>query len=125
MTSLIFFNLFSSIGTGLPSAFVKERTNGLMEGSFLFGSLKSAKSHSKVQDYFLELALAMTLYEELIHKIETKRAVVGVIGLGYVGLPLILCFAERGFKSIGFDIDAAKMDASGERLENHIHEDED
>jgi hypothetical protein len=34
-----------------------QRTNKLIEGSFLFGSLKSAKSNSKVQDYFLEPAL--------------------------------------------------------------------
>jgi UDP-N-acetyl-D-glucosamine dehydrogenase len=53
----------------------------------------------------------MTLHEELLQRIETKQAVVGVIGLGYVGLPLILCFAEKGFRSIGFDIDTAKTEA--------------
>ncbi|MBN1398743.1 MAG: nucleotide sugar dehydrogenase [Bacteroidetes bacterium] len=50
----------------------------------------------------------MTLSENLYQKIEQKKAIVGVIGLGYVGLPLILCFAEKGFKSIGFDIDKNK-----------------
>jgi IS1 family transposase len=41
----------------LPSRFVKERTYKLIEGPFLSGSLKSAKSNSKVQEYFLEPAL--------------------------------------------------------------------
>lgn len=64
----------------------------------------------------------MTLHEELMRRIKTKQAVVGVVGLGYVGLPLILCFAEKGFKSIGFDIDAAKTDAlmRGESYIKHI-----
>jgi UDP-N-acetyl-D-glucosamine dehydrogenase len=47
----------------------------------------------------------------LLKKIETKEFVVGVIGLGYVGLPLNLCYVEKGFRSIGFDIDTAKVDA--------------
>ncbi len=47
----------------------------------------------------------------LLKKIESKESVVGVIGLGYVGLPLNLCYVEKGFRSIGFDIDIAKVDA--------------
>lgn len=49
--------------------------------------------------------------EELLKKIDGKTFVVGVIGLGYVGLPLNLCFAEKNFRSIGFDIDKSKVDA--------------
>jgi len=64
----------------------------------------------------------MTLHEELLQKIEHKKTVVGVIGLGYVGLPLILCFAEKGFRSIGFDIDTKKTGAlmRGESYIKHI-----
>ena len=64
----------------------------------------------------------MTLQEELLQRIERKQSVIGVIGLGYVGLPLILCFAEKGFKSIGFDIDAKKAGAlmRGESYIKHI-----
>jgi UDP-N-acetyl-D-glucosamine dehydrogenase len=64
----------------------------------------------------------MKLHEQLIQKIEHKEAVVGVIGLGYVGLPLILCFAEKGFKSIGFDIDTKKTGTlmRGESYIKHI-----
>ena len=64
----------------------------------------------------------MTLHEELLQNVEHKKTVVGVIGLGYVGLPLILCFAEKGFRSIGFDIDTKKTGAlmRGESYIKHI-----
>ncbi len=42
--------------------------------------------------------------------IRTKKAVVGVIGLGYVGLPLVRLFSLKGFRVIGFDIDPAKIE---------------
>ena len=48
---------------------------------------------------------------DLLRKIEDKSFVVGVIGLGYVGLPLALCYAEKSFRVVGFDIDAAKTNA--------------
>lgn len=44
----------------------------------------------------------------LLQRINNKEAVIGVFGLGYVGLPLALCFTEAGFKVIGFDSDPAK-----------------
>ena len=46
---------------------------------------------------------------ELKQKIETRRAQVGVIGLGYVGLPLALLFSEQRFPVTGFDIDQRKV----------------
>jgi UDP-N-acetyl-D-glucosamine dehydrogenase len=49
--------------------------------------------------------------EELRQLIEGRRARVGVIGLGYVGLPLAAEFARRGFNAIGFEVDARKADA--------------
>jgi UDP-N-acetyl-D-glucosamine dehydrogenase len=49
------------------------------------------------------------LAEALKHKIETRKAQVGVIGLGYVGLPLALLFSEQRFPVTGFDIDAHKV----------------
>ncbi len=60
--------------------------------------------------------------KELLKKIDDKTFVVGVIGLGYVGLPLNLCFAEKGFRSIGFDIDKAKVEAlnAGNSYIKHI-----
>ena len=44
-----------------------------------------------------------------LDKIRKREAVVGVLGLGYVGLPLALRFAEAGLKTVGFDIDAGKV----------------
>ncbi|VBB09598.1 udp-glucose/gdp-mannose dehydrogenase dimerisation [Lucifera butyrica] len=46
--------------------------------------------------------------DKLIHKIHSKQAVIGIVGLGYVGLPLMLRFAEIGFDVLGFDIDYEK-----------------
>lgn len=59
---------------------------------------------------------------DFLKKIENKKAVIGVIGLGYVGLPLNLCFVEKGFHSIGFDIDKAKIESitAGKSYIKHI-----
>jgi len=60
--------------------------------------------------------------EELLGKIDSRNAVVGVIGLGYVGLPVLLLFCESDFRVIGFDVDTAKVDAltRGESYIRHI-----
>lgn len=47
---------------------------------------------------------------ELLAKIESRRARLAVVGLGYVGLPLAVAFAEAGFTVTGIDIDAKKVD---------------
>jgi UDP-N-acetyl-D-glucosamine dehydrogenase len=47
---------------------------------------------------------------DLLAKIKEKRALVGIIGLGYVGLPLVLRFTEVGFKVLGFDTDGKKVE---------------
>ncbi len=57
--------------------------------------------------------------QSLIDAIETRNATVGVIGLGYVGLPLVLLFWESGFRVIGFDVDPNKTAALG-RGESYI-----
>ncbi|HQN65201.1 MAG TPA: nucleotide sugar dehydrogenase [Methylophilus sp.] len=49
--------------------------------------------------------------EQLINKLNTKDAVIGIVGLGYVGLPLVLRYSEVGYKVIGFDIDASKVES--------------
>ena len=46
---------------------------------------------------------------ELLARLENKSARVGVIGLGYVGLPLAVTCADRGLATTGFDIDPGKM----------------
>ena len=47
--------------------------------------------------------------QSLIKKLKNKSAIIGVIGLGYVGLPLFLRYAEVGYKVIGFDVDEKKI----------------
>jgi UDP-N-acetyl-D-glucosamine dehydrogenase len=46
---------------------------------------------------------------EIKHKIETREARVGIVGMGYVGLPLALLFSEERFSVTGFDIDSSKV----------------
>ena len=59
---------------------------------------------------------------DLLGKIEKREAVVGIIGLGYVGLPLAIHFAHKGFRVIGFDVDVRKIDMllRGESYIKHI-----
>lgn len=47
---------------------------------------------------------------ELLKKLYSKEAAVGIIGLGYVGLPLAIAAAKAGYATIGFDIDAIKVE---------------
>src|SRR3954469_7644660 len=55
-------------------------------------------------------------------KVENNQAVVGVIGLGYVGLPLLAAFHRAGFPVLGFDVDQRKIDAlhKGENYLKHL-----
>ena len=48
--------------------------------------------------------------ESLLNKIDNREITVGVVGLGYVGLPLAVEKAKAGFKTIGFDVQKAKVD---------------
>jgi UDP-N-acetyl-D-glucosamine dehydrogenase len=59
---------------------------------------------------------------DLKNKFERRQAVVGVIGLGYVGLPLVATLAEAGFATIGFDSDTAKIERlrRGESYIRHV-----
>ncbi|MDN0085144.1 nucleotide sugar dehydrogenase [Crenobacter sp. SG2305] len=63
--------------------------------------------------------------QQLLQKVADKSAVIGIVGLGYVGLPLMLRFAEVGYKVLGFDIDQSKVDAlsSGRSYIEHISAD--
>ncbi len=60
--------------------------------------------------------------QKLMHKIENRQATVGILGLGYVGLPLALAFSKAGFPVLGFDVDDRKVDQlnRGESYIGHI-----
>lgn len=63
--------------------------------------------------------------QTLLDKINSKSAVIGILGMGYVGLPLMLRYAEQGFPVIGFDVDQNKVDqiAFGKSYIEHIGND--
>ncbi|RWD74813.1 nucleotide sugar dehydrogenase [Mesorhizobium sp.] len=52
-----------------------------------------------------------SIYDHLLNRISTRAAQVGVIGLGYVGLPLAVAVARAGFPVSGFDIEAHKVES--------------
>ncbi|GIX05441.1 MAG: UDP-N-acetyl-D-glucosamine 6-dehydrogenase [Planctomycetaceae bacterium] len=66
--------------------------------------------------------MSATSFQQLAQRIETKQALVGVIGLGYVGLPLIRAFTSAGFRCLGFDVDDEKVQRlrAGESYIKHI-----
>ena len=64
----------------------------------------------------------MSLKPTLIARLADKTAVIGIVGLGYVGLPLTVRYSEMGYRVLGFDISASKVDRlnRGESLIEHI-----
>ena len=52
--------------------------------------------------------------EALLRKLKSREAVIGIVGMGYVGLPLALRYAEVGYQVVGFDVDRSKVDALNE-----------
>jgi len=58
----------------------------------------------------------------LLEKLSSRQALIGIVGLGYVGLPLCLAYAEVGYRVLGVDIDQAKADAinQGQSYIQHI-----
>ncbi|GIW99754.1 MAG: hypothetical protein KatS3mg111_3087 [Pirellulaceae bacterium] len=55
----------------------------------------------------------------LEERFQLKTALVGVVGLGYVGLPLIDAFTRAGFATLGFDVDQQKVDRAEGGAELH------
>jgi UDP-N-acetyl-D-glucosamine dehydrogenase len=64
----------------------------------------------------------MTSFETLKTTIADRKALIGIIGLGYVGLPLAAAFHRAGFRVLGFDIDKSKIEmlARGENYIKHL-----
>jgi UDP-N-acetyl-D-glucosamine dehydrogenase len=57
----------------------------------------------------------------LLRKIDSRQAVIGVVGLGYVGVPLAVAFAQAGFSVIGVDVDESKV-ACINRRESYVED---
>ncbi|MDA3971233.1 MAG: nucleotide sugar dehydrogenase [Desulfobulbaceae bacterium] len=64
----------------------------------------------------------MQIAQNLINRLTTRQSTIAIIGLGYVGLPLMLRFQNVGFKVLGIDIDIEKIDKlnAGETYISHI-----
>ncbi|MEZ4440115.1 MAG: nucleotide sugar dehydrogenase [Polyangiaceae bacterium] len=65
------------------------------------------------------------LEKNLAARIASREAKVGIVGMGYVGLPLALAFCDQGFSVLGFDVDRAKVEKleKGENYIQHLHGD--
>ena len=65
------------------------------------------------------------MYQRLQESIRNKNSTIGVVGLGYVGLPLIQAFIHAGFRTLGFDVDQQKVEklVSGTSYIGHIDAD--
>ena len=75
---------------------------------------------------YLVVELARRMVMVLLDKIKRTDAVVSVIGLGYVGLPLVIQFVKAGFETIGLDVDPEKIKClnAGKTYIKHIPEEE-
>lgn len=64
----------------------------------------------------------MSMQQQAIAKFKNRSAIIGIVGLGYVGLPLMLRYSAIGFNVVGIDIDATKVDLlnKGESYIEHI-----
>src|SRR3990170_1789150 len=60
-------------------------------------------------DRFVPERMTQDMTDALLDRIHTRQAQIGVIGLGYVGLPLAVEFARAGFHVTGFDVDQSKV----------------
>src|SRR5215208_1020529 len=71
----------------------------------------------------MSIAIEVKVKDNLIEIIENKHAQVGVIGLGYVGLPLAVEFARKGLRAVGFEVDARKAELinRGESYIGDVH----
>ena len=84
-----------------------------------------AEAGSAVGAGLAPIVVGAALAARLRMRIDARTACVGVIGLGYVGLPLVELFASKGFPVLGFDIDEAKVEKlqSGQSYIGHIGSD--
>ena len=81
--------------------------------------------HSASTSKATKPAVHSAIAQALMQKIEAKTAIIAIVGLGYVGLPLVQAIRDSGFPVIGFDVDQKKIDAlnSGKRYILHLGDD--
>ena len=77
---------------------------------YMFGVSILSKLEEKEVDHVIEKTPECFVRDELAEKIKSHEAVIAIVGLGYVGLPLVLRFGEVGFRVMGFDVDPNKVE---------------
>ncbi|MCP4588770.1 nucleotide sugar dehydrogenase [Pseudoalteromonas sp.] len=63
----------------------------------------------------------MTSEAVIIERLKNKSAVIGIVGLGYVGLPLVIRYSEIGYKVVGIDINQDKVDGLNQGISDIEH----
>ena len=79
-------------------------------------------AHNDCISRMMSISSNVTHQTKLLEKLRSRKALIGIVGLGYVGLPLCLTYAEAGYQVLGLDIDQSKTDAInlGESYIQHI-----
>ena len=86
---------------------------------------QSFKYKARLKDNRTEKAENMDYFSKLKSHLEDKKATIGIVGLGYVGLPLLIRYSSIGYKVVGIDIDENKVDliTKGQSYIEHISSD--
>ena len=71
-----------------------------------FGPVPDIREQARTEDKHEH---AVPTKHPLLEKVENKTAVIGIVGLGYVGLPLVQAFMNAGFRTMGYDVDESKV----------------
>jgi UDP-N-acetyl-D-glucosamine dehydrogenase len=81
-----------------------------------------SEAFERTEGFEAATSISMTVADQLINRLGDHSAVIGVLGMGYAGLPLACRFAEAGFATVGLDIDAIKIRAlaAGKSYIGHI-----
>jgi len=89
---------------------------------FAMNTALIARDLPELEESMSSPASGAKIYQELLARLQNRTALIGIIGLGYVGLPLARVFSARGFRVLGFDTDAAKIEKlrRGESYIGHI-----
>lgn len=119
-TSLVrFLRIFSTVGRIRRS--VEIVAGSKVQISF-FRSCNEVSAVSEKINQMSNTTAAEDAAIQLCDRIENKTALVGVIGLGYVGLPLISAFTNAGLRCIGYDVDQKKVDelSAGRSYIRHV-----
>lgn len=82
------------------------------------------RSREYIANYPIKIDSDSSALNRLIFRLKSRTAVIGIVGLGYVGLPLMLRYSYAGFNVIGFDIDGTKVEKlnNGQTYIEHISE---